>query len=179
MQEIEAKMRVDDFAKVREALSRAGAKRKGEVIETNTFFDTDDRSLLNAKSGLRLRINRDINTRDESYVVTFKGPQAHSQVKSREEIEITVDSAEQATALLARLGYDRRLSFEKRRESWSLDNCKIELDEIEQIGKFVEIEGPDEATILQMRSRLGLADHALIKEPYIAMVERLRSRSGN
>jgi len=172
--EIEAKMRVADFAPVREALTRAGAGRIREVVEENIFFDTPARSLLSAGSGLRLRINRDSPTGKESFVVTYKGAQAASHVKMREEIEVSVSSAPETIALLSRLGYQRRLSFQKRRESWSLDSCKIELDEIEQLGSFVEIEGPDEATILHVRSCLGLQEHPLITEPYVAMVEKLQ-----
>ena len=64
--EIEAKMRVDDFATVRAALSGAGARRVGEVVEENIFFDTPARSLLSAKSGLRLRIDSDVSQRAAS-----------------------------------------------------------------------------------------------------------------
>ena len=46
--EIEAKMKVDDLSVVRERLKQAGAEHDGAVLETNVFFDTDDRSLLAA-----------------------------------------------------------------------------------------------------------------------------------
>ena len=46
-------------------------------------------------------------------------------------------------AAFAALGYSRVLSFEKRRESWKLGGCNVELDELPHLGTFVEIEGPE------------------------------------
>src|SRR5438105_717581 len=101
--EIEAKMRVEDFEPVRAALSRAGASRVGEVVEANVFLDTPAHSLLSAQSGLRLRINHDVATRQESITLTFKGPPAAGELKMREEFEIVVQSAIQTLAILSRL----------------------------------------------------------------------------
>jgi adenylate cyclase class 2 len=172
--EIEAKMRVDDFAAVRDALARAAAQRVGEVVEENIFFDTPDQSLRASGNGLRLRRNRDTSTGQDNYVITFKGRVAAGELKVREEIEVTVDVRQNAIDLLDRLGYQEQLSFEKRRETWKLDGCKVELDELPQIGRFVEVEGPDEATVNRVRETLSLTGHALIKESYAAMVAKQR-----
>src|SRR4051794_33837642 len=135
--EIEAKMRVDDFAPVRDALAKAGARRAGEVVEENIFFDTRDHALRAGGNGLRLRRNRDTSTGEDRYVITFKGPVAAGELKVREEIEVTVDDRQNAIDLLERLGYQMQLSFEKRRETWKLEGCTVELDELAQIGRFV------------------------------------------
>ena len=172
--EIEAKMRVDDFAAVRDALGRAGAHRVGEVVEENIFFDTPDHALRAGGNGLRLRRNRDTSTGRDTYVITFKGPVAAGELKVREEIEVTVDARQQAIDLLDRLGYRMQLSFEKHRETWKLGGCKVELDELPQIGRFVEIEGPDEATVNRVRQSLGLGSHPLIKDSYASIVAKRR-----
>src|SRR5439155_26546781 len=117
-------------------------------------------SLRPGGNGLRLRRNRDESTGEDTYVITFKGPVAAGDLKVREEIELTVDSRRNTIDLLARLGYRVELSFEKRRETWTLDGCKVELDELPQIGRFCEVEGPDEATVNRVRETLDLSGHA-------------------
>ncbi len=168
--EIEAKMKVPSLEPVRASLLKAGAERVGEFFETNVFFDTEDRSLLAADQGLRLRVNRNVETNDEQYVMTFKGPRLHGKLKSREELELGVANARDGERFLGALGYQKILSFEKRRHSWKLAGCFIELDELPHLGVYVEIEGPDEATVLKAREILGLDKTPIIKTSYIAML---------
>jgi adenylate cyclase class 2 len=168
--EIEAKMKVDSFDAVRAKLRESGASGPNEHFEVNTFFDTEDRSLLAADEGLRLRRDRDVADGAEKNIITFKGPRQPGPLKSREEVEVDVSESTRAVQLLERLGYLRTLSFEKRRESWKLDNCKVELDEVPHLGRFVEVEGPDEASVMKVREKLGLASRPIVKSSYIALL---------
>jgi|SRR5215218_1520219 len=168
--EIEAKMRVDSFEPVRLRLRDGGAAGPNEHFEVNTFFDTEDRSLLAADEGLRLRRDREVASGAEKHVITYKGPRQPGPLKNREEVEVDVSEAAPAVQLLERLGYLRTLSFEKRRESWKLDNCKVELDEVPHLGRFVEVEGPDEASVMKVREKLGLASRPIVKSSYIALL---------
>jgi adenylate cyclase, class 2 len=168
--EIEAKMKVPSLEVVRAKLEAAKAERVGDFFETNIFFDTEDRSLLAADQGLRLRINRNLELRDESYLFTFKGPRQHGKLKSREEIELDVANPRDAERFLNALGYVKVLAFEKRRHSWKMNGCSVELDELPHLGVYVEIEGPDENAIMKVRESLGLAKTPIIKTSYIAML---------
>src|SRR2546430_17496586 len=111
--EIEMKMKVDGLAAVRERLQRLRASPVRQVLETNIFFDTPDRALLASDCGLRLRIGRDRATGTEKIGITYKGPRDDGDVKTREEIEVGVDSVDSAIQLLEKLGYVRTLTFEK------------------------------------------------------------------
>jgi len=169
--EIEAKVSVPEVDVVRKRLQEVGAEPAGSVVETNTFFDTDDRSLLAADKGLRLR--KKVNASDKTdvkYIITFKGPRRHGQLKSREEVELVVEAEREAMSLLACLGYSRILSFEKRRESWKLGGCSVELDELPHLGTYVEIEGPNEGAINKVRDQLHLTDRPLVKASYVALL---------
>lgn len=168
--EIEAKLKVDDLDVVRRRLRERSARMRGLFMETNVFFDTRDRRLLSTDEGLRLRINRDERSRQERSVITFKGPRLAGPLKSREEIELTVDCPTRAVSLLKHLGYARILSFEKLRESWELNGCEVELDTLPLIGTFVEIEGPDEEAVLAVRDLLDLSDVSIIQPSYIALL---------
>jgi adenylate cyclase class 2 len=168
--EIEAKMKVDDLAVVRQRLQAAEATPIGDFLEQNLYFDTEDRSLLAADRSLRLRKTIDTRTNNHVNLITLKGPRQHGQLKSREETEVTVGDFDAAAALLERLGYTRVLLFEKRRQSWSFGGCRIELDELPHLGAYVEIEGPKEETVLRVRETLQLSNHPLVRASYIAML---------
>jgi adenylate cyclase class 2 len=168
--EIEAKMKVDDLPAVRARLVDAGAQHVGDATEINVFLDTEDRSLLAADQGLRVRSATDQKTGAHTFTATYKGPRHHGQLKSREEIEMTVGDFESAVEMFEALGFRQTLRFEKRRESWTIDGCKIELDELPLLGTFVEIEGPRDEFVLKVRERLHLHERPLVKASYVAML---------
>jgi adenylate cyclase class 2 len=176
--EIEAKMRVKSLDAVREKLKQTGATQKSRVVEVNTFFDTEDRSLLAADQGLRLRVNRPVDGGDASYIITFKGPRLHGQLKSRDETELVVASDRDAISLLQCLGFSRVRSFEKRRESWSLQDCKVELDELPNLGSFVEVEGPSDEVVMKVRDLLGLSNEPIVRASYIALLTTYLQEKG-
>jgi len=168
--EIEAKMKVTDLGVVAARLRERGGVRRGRCLEVNAFYDTEDRKLLASDQGLRVRVARDLETDKATCIVTHKGPNQHGPLKSREETELLVEGAEGAQRLLERLGFARMMSFEKRRESWQLDDCSVELDEVPYLGVYVEVEGPSEGAVMKVREALGLTDRPLIKASYIAML---------
>ena len=168
--ETEAKMKVDSHTGVREKLTALGGKPVGKFIEKNLFFDTDDRTLLTADKGLRIRRSTNLESKESSSIITFKGPRRHGPLKSREETEVEVTNFDEGAALLERLGYMRVLNFEKKRESWTLGNCKVELDELPHLGLYVEIEGPNDETVLKVRETLQLGDRPMVRASYIAML---------
>src|SRR5439155_22379617 len=165
-----AKMKVDDLEVVRGRLKERGATLGGEYLESNTFFDTEDRSLLAADKGLRLRRAHNLQTGRDEFVITYKGPRQHGELKTRDEQELTVTSERDAVALLQCLGYIIILVFEKRRQTWHYEECKVELDELPHLGFFVEIEGPREQQVMKVRQLLGLSDRAIVKASYTALL---------
>ena len=168
--ETEAKMKVPSHMATREKLRQLGATPAGEHREINTFFDTHDRSLVSADKGLRLRVNRNITSGHSEAIVTFKGPRLGGKFKSREETEFTVDSPENVAAMLTMLEFEQVLSFEKKRESWKLEGCKVELDEVPHLGTFVEVEGPGDAQVTTVREKLGLGSAPIVTASYAAML---------
>ena len=177
--EIEAKMKVPDLTVIRERLIQLGAQRVGDYTEINTFFDTEDRSLLAMDHGLRLRSSRSLDDNTQIFRYTFKGARQYGTLKSRDEIELDVGDYRTAERFLVALGFQKVLSFEKRRNTWTFQACSIELDDLPHLGKYVEVEGPDEATILNVRKQLGLEKAAIIKTSYVAMLMSHLQESGS
>ncbi len=168
--EIEAKMKIDDAESVAARLRERGATALGNYAETNTFYDTEDRTLLAGDQGLRVRASTNVETGQTQCVLTHKGPCKHGPLKAREETEVMVGNADDAGRLLEQIGFKRYMRFQKRRQSWKLEDCSIELDEVPYLGHFVEIEGPNDAAVMRVRELLGLADRPLIKAGYIALL---------
>jgi adenylate cyclase class 2 len=168
--EIEAKMHVKDIAKVRRRLEELGAKHEGDVIEVNTFFDTDDHALVASDKGLRLRTKRPLAGGETTFVITYKGPRHYGELKTREEFELKVNSDDDAIKLFDKLGYRKVLSFQKKRRTYAIDGCLVELDELPYLGTFVEIEGPNDAAVMKLREKIGLADHVMVRASYAALL---------
>ena len=125
-----------------------------------------------------MRSSQDRDAGTVACTMTHKGPRQHGPLKSREETEVTVGDEAGGCAMLVVLGFDRVLSFEKRRESWTLGGCKVELDEVPHLGTFVEVEGPKPETVMRVREQLGLADRPMSKASYIAMLMTHLQESG-
>jgi len=168
--ELEAKFRVESHGPVRERLRAIRAESLGAVIETNIILDSADGSLRRRGSGLRIRSALPVDGGTARVTLTYKGPLTASVFKSREEIEVSLGDAELAVGLLAALGFVSILCYEKRRESWRIGECLVELDTPAAIGRFLEIEGPSVGSIRSVRDELGLsaADH--VRESYVRLL---------
>jgi adenylate cyclase class 2 len=164
--ETELKLKLVEPAALRARLSGTGAQRGVLVEETNRLFDTPGRRLLAQDAGLRLRTSRPHASGRTRCTLTYKGPRSAGVVKSREEIEFHVDDAEAAATLLAHLGYAEVIRYEKRREVWRLVDCEIAIDELPLLGWYVEIEGPDEIVVQDVRRQLNLGDAVPVDETY-------------
>ena len=169
--EIEAKVKVADLAALRGKLQSLLAIRSGSELEINSFFDAPDHRLRNQDRGLRIRVATDESGKSQC-IVTMKGPLQKGRFKSREEIEYSASDPDAARAIFENLGFGLTLSFEKRRETWSLGDCSVELDELPYLGTFVEIEGKTEERVAAVKESLGLGGEPSISSGYIALLSR-------
>ncbi len=168
--EMEAKFRVASHDVVRDHLRRAGAVCDGLVTETNVILDRADGSLREGGCGLRVRATRRDDGSEGTTMLTFKGARRPGPLKTREEWEVTVNDAAAAERIMAGCGFMPVLTYEKRRESWLLDGCRVELDEPAALGFFVEVEGPSEAAIAGVQASIGLGDAAHVRESYVQLL---------
>ena len=92
--EVEAKIKVDSHDAVRRRLATMRAMRISRVLETNHIFDSPERTLLCEGRGLRIRICRAVDGYDPPATLTYKGPRIQGPLKTREEIEVSIDDGE-------------------------------------------------------------------------------------
>lgn len=171
--ETELKLRVDSHDPIRDRLRTLGATFVGKVLETNCILDRLDGHLRRLGCGLRVRRVVDSDGRPGPATLTFKGPRRVGDLKSREEIETSVGDGDAITELLPRLGFHVVLCYEKRRETWRLGPCSVELDEPAALGLFVEIEGPDEPAVRAAQRDLQLAAAKPVNVSYVGMIAAL------
>ena len=147
--EIEKKYRLTKNQRdiVLKRLSEIGAKSKGEVFEENILFG--GKVLELGRSVLRLR------KIGKKAILTYKErfPSTDS-IKRQNEDETTVADADAMEAILAALGFSRRLVYEKRRTTWKLGKAEIVVDEL-PFGLFMEIEGPEDE-IINVEKKLAI-----------------------
>lgn len=167
--EIEAKMCLADPQSLRQRLRAVGGVFSVCCVEVNCFFDTVDTALLQRDCGLRLRVERSEGG-PQKVVLTHKGPRTCGVLKSRDEHELEVASAADAEMLLEALGYRRQALFEKIRERWIFEDCRVELDTLPFLGHYLEIEGPDEEKVLAVRERLAFSAVPIVRPSYVALM---------
>ncbi len=174
--ELEVKIACDDTSAVEARLRSLGAEFIGCWSETDMFFDFEDNKLKRNDSALRLRARDDVNEGHTSYRLTFKGRRQDNAYKCRREIELAIESPDVIQSLLEALGLKPFIAYTKKRNSWRYGNCTIEVDNITDIGNFIEIEGPDKETIDNVLKDLNLAGEPAITKSYLEMIMEYQSR---
>lgn len=169
--EAEVKFLVSDLGVLRRRLLSAGAALAHErVYERNVRFDTPGQALLGRQELLRLR-------QDDTVRLTYKGDRIEmekSEVKVREELEVTVDDFDLMAAILERLGFRPVQVYEKYRETFRLGGVEVVLDEM-PYGRFAELEGHDEAEIRTAAERLGLDWSKRLLTNYLALMAMVKA----
>jgi len=174
--EIEAKIKVDSLKEIAEKLDSLGAEFRQEQLQRDTYFD--DASAALKKGDRCLRLRRFLAGKSERFFLTYKGAKEKNQFKKRQEIEIEIKDGNSVEELLLLLGYNKAIVFEKKRRIWQFGGCEVALDELPLLGTFVEIEGPDEQKIADVRRKLGLSDLPLVSESYASLMEEKLRESG-
>jgi adenylate cyclase class 2 len=170
--ELEVKFYLPALVALRTRLEAAGAQLvQPRVHEINLRFDTPSGDLARGYRVLRLR-------QDAAARLTYKGPgELVDGVRSRQELEFTVSDFGTAHHFLEALGYEVSVMYEKYRATYTLEGVLVTLDEM-PYGNFIEIEGPDGASIRRVAEVLGLDWERRILDSYIMLFDRLRERLG-
>ena len=171
-QEIEVKFYLADLQAFRRRLAALRARLvQPRLHELNLRFDSRDGELARTHQVLRLR-------QDTLARLTYKSPgEMAGGVRTRREIEFSVDDLEAARAFLEALGYQVALVYEKHRAIYQFDTVLVSLDEM-PYGDFTEIEGPDAPTIQAAAVHFGLDWEARIPETYTTLFARLQQSLG-
>jgi len=137
--ESEAKYRISDYASLDRKLQSLGFFPSPTILQRDEYYDTNDKTLESLDYVVRLRRT------GAEVVCAIKGPRVWTprQEYSRIELEFSVLSNESVKAELRKRDLHVTWFFEKRRTSYRnpTSGVSVELDEVPQIGTFIEIEG--------------------------------------
>ena len=134
MLEIEVKVPCADLIELEKKLKDMGARDFGRSMQKDVYYAHPARDFGETDEALRLRIDNDLQ------IITYKGPKLDDQSKTREEIEISISSAERMALVLERLGFKPVLSVSKTRRIYGLRGISVCLDSVKGLGDFVEFE---------------------------------------
>lgn len=140
--EVELKYAVDDLSEVHRQLTEAGAEWFATRDEADTYYAHPARDFAQTDEALRIR------RVDKQNKLTYKGPKLDSTTKSRRELELPLGEGEemgrQWAVLLEALGFRPVVVVEKRRVKahvpWQDRRVEASLDEVAEVGTFVELE---------------------------------------
>lgn len=130
--EVEVKLPLALDEDVAGALRRAGAVEGETHVEEDTYFAHPTRDFARTDEALRLRRTAG------RLELTYKGPRQGGPVKSRVEHQVVVDG--DPTALLRGLGFTPAAGVRKTRSHWALGDVAIAVDDVEGLGRFLEVE---------------------------------------
>jgi adenylate cyclase class 2 len=165
--EIEFKFYLRHLEDIRQRVLKNGGRMLApRLLEHNLRFDTPERRLSETGQVLRLRQDQDIR-------LTYKHPLPGEA--TRLELELKVDNLRTARALLEELGYQVTETYEKYRETFSLDQVQVMLDAL-PFGCFVELEGPSVEAIKSAAETLALDWQARLTISYLGLFSVLRAR---
>jgi adenylate cyclase, class 2 len=161
MLEIEAKFPAQEHGEIERQLRAWGARFDEERADADQYFNAPDRDFARTDEALRVRSIGPAN------LVTYKGPKTDALTKTRTEIEVPLAAgpaiAEEFGRLLVHLGYrpvaivrKRRRIAHLQREGFDLEIC---LDNVDEVGRFVEVEimAPAEKLDAARKVLLGVA----------------------
>jgi len=164
--EIEAKFLDVSHDELRAKLQEIGAvcRQKERTLHRRGYDFADDR--------LRREHNGWVRVRDEGDKITMSYKQLDNRgLDGTKEIQLTIDSFDAADAFLRALGLQPNVYQVTTRESWTWGECEIELDHWPWTKPYMEMEGPDEATLKDLAAKLGL-DWAQAKHGSVEIVYR-------
>ncbi|MCG8448750.1 MAG: class IV adenylate cyclase [Pirellulales bacterium] len=140
--EVEQKYRVDNLDLVKSTLEAMQAVSCGRVTHLDRYYAHPQRDFSKTDEAFRLR------KVGEQNFMTYKGPKIDRTTKSRFEEEVRLANGEamlqSCDEIVRQLGFQPVAAVCKQRHSYSLSrknfSVDVALDDVEQVGQFVELE---------------------------------------
>ncbi|MBN2487922.1 MAG: class IV adenylate cyclase [Methanosarcinaceae archaeon] len=169
MIEVEVKARAD-HRKIKKLLEGMGAQAIGIEKHHDTYYNAPHRDFAKTDEALRIRL------RNGEAVLTYKGKKLDSVSKTRNEFETPVDG-ENARSILLELGFVETAVVKKTREVFEFDDLTIDLDSVDGLGEFIEVEIVADSDVDHHRARLfgflaklGIREDESIRRSYMELL---------
>ncbi|MDD5606635.1 MAG: class IV adenylate cyclase [Candidatus Pacebacteria bacterium] len=167
--EIEIRTKIDNLSSFENKIKKLGFKFKKETKQTDQYFGEIN---LYKKIGYAflMRVRQEKN----KCFLTYKGSKLYKD-GVWEEYNFEIKNHQQAVKMLEDMGLEKVISVKKKRKEYFLNNITICLDNIEKLGKFIEIElvsnkASGKKKLKDLMKKLGIKENQVIHKGYITML---------
>ncbi len=170
--EVEIKARCRDRAGVEKRLADLGATFDEEVTQEDAYYTCPWRDFRKTDEALRVRAE------EKTCYVTYKGPKIDAESKTRE--EINVDAEAGMNEVFKKLGFNIAGIIRKTRGIYRLGKFTLSLDDVDQLGCYVEIESDDLADkeeMFSLISQLGMSRDDCTTKSYLELFSEQASEN--
>ncbi|MFX0054797.1 MAG: class IV adenylate cyclase [Promethearchaeota archaeon] len=183
--EVEVKITLEESERLEAALLKIGARKLNTETQVDAYFDHPCRSFPETDEAIRIR-SRQPHTDDRQLVtddrplneMTYKGPKVDPLSKTRVELSVGLDDSREAGLILTQLGFKTIAKVTKIRSFYVVREITISIDDVIDVGKFLELERVVEhedqiasarEDIFDVVRELGLNPEESIRDSYLEM----------
>ena len=172
--EIEKKYYIKNTSieKLSKIIENIGAEHTGDSKQCDIYFNVPGRDSLTSKECLRIRES------DAKKEITYKPPTEESEMNNgffaKKEVNLQIEDIETAKILLLDIGCTILAVVKKNRKRFRLDKFKVFIDNVKNVGLFIEIEIKDISKNIQksinridkLMESLNIDDYVVENKPY-------------
>lgn len=185
--EVEIKIKVDGLTEIRDKVSRLGKLVKS-INQIDEYYVPSHRDFFAQKphptEWLRIRTNPDKTIFEYDLSIN---KQADGKQDYVEEYETDISEPDELRKILGFLNFEKVITVDKQREYWICDDIEVALDDVKDLGCFVEAEAKGnfknaieaEEKCISFLEKLGINDieKARINKGYpVLVLEKIRNK---
>lgn len=190
--EVEVKLPLTDTEAMKQTILQAGGVALNSEFQVDIYYNHPCRSFSETDESVRMRHR----TRTEGPTITesghapaeltYKGPKIDKKTKTRIEytVNLNEEDMESMAQILLNTGFKHVAKVVKHREFFDIDGITASLDDVTDVGFFIEFElmadgkeGMKEARnrILKLVSDFGLDEKDLVRDSYLELYQEKTS----
>lgn len=180
--EVEVKVAIDSYEEMEKRILNVGAKKINREVQVDSYYDHPCRNFHDTDEALRVRSRRPLGQEvvdppTQLVELTYKGPKIDSTTKTRIESSVNLNDIVEIVSILENLSFKLVATVIKKRQFFSLPSITVSIDEVEDVGLFMELESVvntkdvDRArkNIFTVMEKLGLDPSQSIRESYLEL----------
>lgn len=140
MIEVEIKIPVADKVLLEQKLQENGFVQGKRVKESDTYFNSEAYDLRKKDMALRIRSCEELDTKELKSFIAYKGSKLDQVSMTRKELETGIENAEIDKELIMSLGFYALQPVVKIRQYYPLNEITACVDQVENLGDFLELE---------------------------------------
>lgn len=177
--EIEIKIPIEDPERIMKSLLIRGFQKYQKVIEEDMYYNSEYHDVRKHDEALRIRKTRDLLTGKTRAQINFKGKKMDQISMSRREYETGIEDPDCMEKILGAIGFTQVAGVKKTRNYLRREEMTACLDQVENLGNFLELEvivrkeKLRERYLSQMREilqELGLSMDNTVRASYLSML---------